>query len=81
MFLSALQLTPFPLRGPVFISCVLPLSLFFWPHGITGILVASPGIEPVLPAMVGWSLNHRIAREFPHLLFADVFLLLCSTPV
>ena len=32
-----------------------------------GILVASPGIEPVLPAMVGQSLNHRTAREFPHL--------------
>ena len=46
----------------------LKLFLFtylFWPHcAACGILVPQPGIEPVPPAVEGWSPNLWTAREF-----------------
>ena len=40
-------------------------SLFFLPcHIACGILVPSPGIEPVPAAMEAWSLNHWSMKEF-----------------
>ena len=39
----------------------------FWPHhGACRILVLRPGIEPMTPAVEGWSLNHGTAREVLH---------------
>ena len=41
--------------------------LFCWPGCMARrILVPQPGIEPVLPAVEPWCLNHWIAREFYH---------------
>ena len=40
-----------------------------------GILVPRPGIEPVPPTLVGWSLNHWTTREVLFLLFDQVILL------
>ena len=40
--------------------------LFFWPRpAACGILVPQPGIEPALPAVEAWSLNHWTTREVP----------------
>ena len=41
------------------------LFLFLATPRHTGILVSQPGIEPTLPTMEVWSLNHWISREFP----------------
>ena len=42
----------------------------FWlPHEACGILVPSPGIEPVPPALGAWSLNHWASREVPRYYF------------
>ena len=39
---------------------------FFWPcHATCRILVPRPGIEPLLPALGAWTLNHWAAREVP----------------
>lgn len=38
------------------------------------ILVPSPGIELMPPALEAWGLNHWITREFPVLLSEDIAL-------
>ena len=44
---------------------VLPLLLLLlFGRATRGIVVPRPGIEPVSPAMEGWSPNHWTAREF-----------------
>ena len=48
------------------LSCILFLFFSFWPcHTACGILGPQSGIEPVLPAVEGWSPNHWSAGEFP----------------
>ena len=42
---------------------------FGLPHEACGILVPSPGIEPVPPALGAWSLNHWARREVPRYYF------------
>ena len=42
------------------------LYIYFWPHCTAcGILVSWPRIEPVIPALGVWSLNHWTTREVP----------------
>ena len=48
------------------ITTVLYLFLRFWLcHTACGILVPCPGIEPMLPELEAWSLNHWTTREVP----------------
>ena len=48
--------------------------IYFWPHCTAcGILVPSPGMEPMPPAVEARSLNHWTAREVPHT-FSSYFL-------
>ena len=50
---------------------------FFWPcHRACGILVPSPGIEPMPLAIEAQKLNHWTARELPLCTFLRVLLLL-----
>ena len=45
-------------------------SSFFWLHHTTcRILVPRPRIEPGLPTVEAWSLNHWSTREFPYTTF------------
>ena len=40
--------------------------LFFWPRPVAfEILAPQPGIEPMLPTVEVWSLNHGAASEVP----------------
>ena len=57
------------------VSCSFSL---FWPHHAAyGILVPWPGMEPTLPAVKAWSLNHWTTRDVPQL----IFLTSCLTTV
>ena len=50
------------------------IYLFFWPgHEAGGILVPSPAIEPVTPAVETPSLNHWMVREFPSKYFSRIY--------
>lgn len=47
------------------LSCV-SVSFIYWLHcAACCILVPRPGIEPVLPALGAWSLNHWTTRDIP----------------
>ena len=51
------------------LSCVSVLFIYWLHCAACKILVPRPGIEPVLPALGAWSLNHWTTRDIP----------LCST--
>ena len=52
------------LRLVLFYQKFQKFFFFFWPHLVAcGILVPQSGIEPALPAVELWSLNHWTARE------------------
>ena len=57
----------------------LSLSFFFWPHHkASGIIIPQSGIEPRLPAVEGWILNHWITREICSLQFECIHQLASS---
>ena len=60
----------------LFLNSFLCVYLFFWPCSMAcEILVPQPGIEPLPPALEGWSLNHWTTREAPIHSFPDSFLI------
>jgi len=54
------------IKGVQFLHILANTCLFFWPcHSAEGLLVPWPRIEPSLPAVEAYRLNHWTAREFP----------------
>ena len=61
---------PFYTQGNGLVNaCQIPMLVngktLFFGRALCGIIVPRPGIEPVLPALEAWSLNHWTAREVP----------------
>ena len=51
--------------------CVFTFSFFAIPHGMW-IISSTTGIEPVLPAVETWSLNHWMSRGVPVYVFPNL---------